>query len=533
MNEPQPRPKEETGAASSSRLARYASSLLRLPLQNRHVALILLISHTWCFFAFGATFWIDAITFVNLGESMRSAESLKAFYDGYGSWFSGYQQPGLPVFWLMISALPLNMQWPFMAVTQHGAAAVAAYICFTTMNNRWPGGAHLFFFLALCFFPFYQSLHNAYLSESLTSTLLLLEFSFFMRAIWGAGRPNAELASMAACVALITQLRAQCGLMGLAMIFLVLIKRKMIFSISTVVIGIIIAISGFAYPAYRNVAGGPFMPSQGMYALIYSLYSNPSPSPELREEFSRLPYLPPGKKLNTMFNEGLSTFAAEELAQSWRNEGLSDAQIARRSGMLGAMIKNDGSSVILNRIFMGLTSTGLMAPNCLRSPDTIVFPKTGSREWCKLVYGHYRYLSWIDSGTHQAEFDQFFSHPFFKFPSLYDTYGKQEMARIKSGEMVKPYLSAVAPAWRNPIGMGYIPPDIWIIGAILGFYFLYIEERWIFMAVLAMMSINFAVSFMFPVGNPRFSYPLYPIYFATASLAASIYLSNRFFVNRK
>src|ERR1700721_74329 len=133
---------------------------------------IIVGAHTLAFWSFGATFWIDSIAYVSLGDALFDPNKLRTFYDGIGRWSYSHLGPGTPLFWSGLQLLPTRLQWPTMAVLQHLMAALSCWSAFA-----WAIRPCL---LALCgvgvlsFLPFYESGHQMLMTESFASSLLLI-----------------------------------------------------------------------------------------------------------------------------------------------------------------------------------------------------------------------------------------------------------------------------------------------------------------------------------------------------------------------
>ena len=171
-------------------------------------ALIAGTTHLYALIAFGAVFWIDAEAYAALGESLKAAEGLRGFYSGVGIWFYSHLQPGLALVWLGLDLLPTSWQWPVLAVLQHALAAFALYEFFLAVHRRWPSRWN---FLGCAFvgcLPFYQAAHNSFMTESISSSLLLIGLALALKISGEPTFARKRLLALLAVVVAVTHFAA-------------------------------------------------------------------------------------------------------------------------------------------------------------------------------------------------------------------------------------------------------------------------------------------------------------------------------------
>jgi hypothetical protein len=312
------------------------------------VALIVGI-HAYALAVFGATYWIDSRDYIELAEALRSQQSLAEFYESSGRWIFSHLQPGVPIVWMALGMLPEGWRWPVLALFQHAVAAGALLFAFNTVNRYWPTRLHLVTLLVLLLLPAYQSFHGALLTESLTSSLLLIAFAAYLRIAFEPTPQTRYILTTLVALALVTQFRSYWGLIIAAMLFITLLKRKLVLSIWMPLLLVTAVASATAFPLYRlGQTGEFFLPQVGMNILISRLQVNPKPSEAVRKSFAQVefpPSIPPAR----LFAKGLDAETALNIGQFWRDTGLDNDAINSRAQKLGAALGNDGLDVQINR----------------------------------------------------------------------------------------------------------------------------------------------------------------------------------------
>jgi hypothetical protein len=483
------------------------------------IALVVVVSHIYSIIVFGAVFWFDSIHYVNLGECLRSSHSLAVFYDGIGSWFFTHLQPGVPLAWLATSAVPDSFRWPLMALFQHALAGYALYLCFLTVDRYWPSPVHVFACVAISFLPFYQSLHGALLSESITSSLLLIAFSMSLCAIKQPSFQKRAYFGILLCLFLIAQFRSYYGLIIVAFTLTVLLKHGMLLSKYILICCLVTLTAFMSFPMYRYYITDRFlMPSAGMNALMAGWWVNPLPSAEVMSNFHDSMF-PGDLSADKLVNKGLEYEQAIELSYFWRAEGLSDVEINTRAEKLGALLRNDDYRVFINRCFLALASTGAILPYCILDQSLTVFPGMSALMMFKHQFENYLFLSWIDASSHTKLFQAFFVNA-----TRTDDFALQAMSKHLIASMTSHYISEHPNILRNPFLIGWVPPDIWVALGFFGLVVLAKREKYLVALSISAIGINFLVTFHFPLGNVRYAYSLFPLYFVVISIAiASVF----------
>jgi hypothetical protein len=490
--------------------------LIDLP-QRWTMAAICITTHALSIPLFGAVFWIDSIHYANLGIAMVREGGLAQFYQGVGTWIFPHLQPGLPILGLAIGALPSNLQWPLLAVGQHAFAAFACWFFFITIDRFWPSRWNLLGCLLISLLPFYQAAHNSFLTESLNSSLVLLGLSLAIRIVKEETFRPRQLMILLVVIVLVTQFRSYSGVVIVGVAFLALLRHRLLFSRHALACSVAIAVAATVYPVYRYAQMGVFwLPAAGMNSLMAGWWANPTPSATALRVLAAAP-APPALQAEKLVNKGLSYDEAIALGRYWQGLGMSDHDINVLAQDLGRTLHDDGWGVQLNRVALGLASSGMVLPYCLAPDKTIVFPGYTARRMCAHQLSTYRFHSWLDSTDRSPLFQSF-----FKSPSSMDSFAFQQVAKLRLAGAMETHLAATSPLAKDPLFLGRaVLPDVWVIGGILSLLLLARCERYLAAMCAWIFISNFIVAYSFPLGNPRYAYALFPIYIGLCCVAAS------------
>lgn len=487
-------------------------------ISNLPIAIIAVASHLYGFIIFGAVFWIDSKAYISLGYALGLENGLREFYTGVGIWFYSHIQPGVALIWLALENLPKSMHWPVLAVFQHAVGAGALFYFFSTINDYWPSRWNYVGCLVIAFLPFYQAAHNSLMTESLSSSLILMGLSLAMRIRRDISPDYRKLLLLAFILLLLAQFRSYFGLLlfgaSLIALYRFLISN---FRLSCILV-LTLAISLLVFPAYRYLKTGLFwLPTLGMNKLKTGWGVNPLPTEEALKKLESFDF-PDKLAPLARVNKGLSYSETADVALHWRATGLTDFEINRRALAAGTILANDTLWVSINRGFLALTSSGMLLPYCALSDEMIVSPGYSAKEMCAHMRWAYDFHSWLSVVDHRPIFEKFFGHEKAteSFALPFDYISSQSMY-----EDTETYLAERKIWQRDPLGLGRINPDWFIISALLAMV-LTSRDRKFFASMCAWVMIgNASVNFLAAVGNPRYGYFLFPLYSAFAFLGVA------------
>lgn len=480
---------------------------------NTNFAIIILCAHFYALVVFGATFWIDSLAYIQLSEAFRTENGLAAFYAAGGRWIYSHIQPGLPVVWLTLNLLPESLHWPILALFQHTVAAGALLFTISAINRYWPTPLHFITLLILLFIPSYQSFHNALLTESLTSSLLLIAFASCLRIAFEPKFQARYFTLALAVLIIITQFRSYWGLAVTGMLLVTLLKRRLTRTLFTPVLLVTVFVSAAAFPIYRFTNTGEFFLTEGgMNVLICGFNVNTKPSDNARTIFKGIE-LPQEAQTSVLFDKRLDWLTALKIAETWQASGLSNSEINKRATELGTALRNDGFGVQLNRVIYGIASLGSVEIFTFGDKEREVFRGMSMKEMFEHQVYYYHWHSWISDDDYLLRFTAFFnSSPNATLPF-------ETAAKLQIKGALEPYLSVAPRFLRDPFLLGQLPPDVWLLIGLSALAILVWRIPFVAALISCCLVVAFGVAAWFPVGNTRYAIPLFPLYLLSASIA--------------
>lgn len=474
------------------------------------LAAIIALTHLWGLLAFGATFWVDSTICVGVGEALWPPANLRAFFDLPTTLMYSHVGLGESVLWRLVCLLPANWSWPALALTQHVSAGVALWYCVVGLHRCRPSRWHLGAAAALCLLPFYQSLHNAVLTESIASSALLFGLGAIVRL---DSRPAFFVLLGSLIVAAQFRVPTALALGTMAGISLLLRWRRVPIRWWLMLAGA--SVTGLAiFPLYRWWATGTLVaPTGGTNRLVCSFWANPNLSSQAQSEIKKLDW-PAFVPLESIRTSDFDYASAAEVGIYWTKAGLSLPQIVKRVDRISALVLSDSPRVRLMQLRLGLVSSGFSQLAFLGSSDEPVFHLFSLREFREHAHAHYTWLSWIAHDSYFADGRDSFDGRHYAIPNA-------KTARRQLWKRIEPHISAGSARLRDPLFLGKLPLDVW---ALVGMCAIALCGRFslrlglvLFLPVL----INVAVTGFFPLGGVRYAYTLVPLYFLASGLAAA------------
>lgn len=485
---------------------------------NTPLAIISIGLHCYSLIVFGGVFWIDSTAYVSLGQALIRENGLQYFYTGCGTWFYSHLQPGLPLLWLAIENLPNNLHWPILAIFQHSLGALSLYYFFSTLNNNWPSRWNYLGCGLIAILPFYQAAHNSLMTESVSSSLMLIGLSLALRMKNDTTLDREKLLLLLLTILLETQFRSYFGVLLFGASLISLYKFNISYLRTSFILAFCLAISVLAFPAYRYVETGAFwLPGLGMNKLQAGWWINPNPTKETLRKLERFDF-PANLSPSTRTNKGLDYNEATSIALHWRKNGLTDQEINRRAVSAGELLANDSSRVFINRGLRALTSSGFVLPYCYLNPNTIVFPGYTAKMFCDHIMNTYVFHSWLSVDDHKAVFNNFFHRDTSK-----ESFQKpfQEISSRSIYDDTREYINESKIWQKDPLRIGNIAPDWLIIFSLFSMTFTNRQQRPFSLMCAWLIIGNAYFNYLASVGNPRYGYFLFPIYIAFAFLGVS------------
>ncbi len=500
---------------------------------------MLLLTHAWSFLAFGATFWIDSSVFATFGAALHSAVDFRSFYDAAGTFMYSHIGIGLPAVWAALWWLPTSVQWPVLALGQHALAITATAAIFLTAHRLWPSWWHLAGAALLSVHPFYQSMHNALMTESISSSLLLLGIALTLR-LWSAERAmSRDYRLLLLCIALVIQFRSYNGVMLAAMAALVLWQRRAPFSPTSTfdvrrstfdvfrshwqpwfyLAATCLAATAFLPATRWAVTGRWFTAGLGTNQLLFATWVNATPSPDLLARIEALGWLP-ADSVKGFFERSFDYPKSLEVAKIWNAQGRSDSEVRARLNTLSRMIERDSPNLLTTKIRCGLVSSGWTWSAFTGDSPAPIYQHFTAAEQRKGKLAHLRWLSWLEKSSYRGYGENFFLH-------TTNSLSHADEAQRALWDALRQWLRTPPPSWRDPFHLADLTPDIWATIGLLGIGICLWRCPFVGLVLALPLVVNFGVTAFSSLGGPRYAYALLPVSALAATTACAL-LSRRF-----
>jgi hypothetical protein len=253
------------------------------------------------------------------------------------------------------------------------------------------------------------------------------------------------------------------------------------------------------------MTGHGFTPNVDYISLEAALRYNVKPSPEAMNVLRALP-LPDGLSADDLVTNGMNYSDAARIGAHLRRIGFDDAAARHVLSKVARAIKWDSLDVIQNEMRLSLLSIGMKRVPFVGDPDKVIHRDLTVHRYLH----HVRYWEKWEAGTlwssYAPEFERFLTE-FRRERELYDPKMVDQVER-----RLTPYFVDHPISVRDPLRMVGIPSELWIAGWVGAL--VYLGRRHIGLVILLVSPVvaNYVLSLSVPIGNPRYAYPLMPMY---------------------
>jgi predicted SAM-dependent methyltransferase len=487
--------------------------------QRRHtlwLPVIVIAAHAYAFWTFGATFWVDSAVYAGLGGSLFSPEKLGAFYDATGTLMYSHVGPGESALWAFARLFPLKAQWPVLALMQHALAAGATIYAFGNLQRILPGIWNLAVAALFSLHPFYQSFHNALLTESVSSSLFLIGLALLIRIAHDPTPSRRDGALFLLVVFLGTQFRGYFGVLLAASAGIVLLWRLPHFRWKSWLALLAVSLAAIVvFPVYRWACTGIFCsPSGGTNRLVCAAWTNPHPSPELLKTVLALGW---HGDPAAIFAQDFNYEKARDAGIAWKSEGLSLSEINRRVRAMSIAIATDHPSSILMQVRCGLAASGMVTLAFAGAGPGPAYQHLSLAGQRRHQQWFYSWLSWAEHHSYREFGEQYFTRQFALFSGAAD-------AQRDLWAAIAPHLSETHRGRRDPLRLGRLPLDFWALLGWLAIAVCIWRRPVLGLVLAAPIAGNFILMTARPIGNARYVHPILPFYFVALSASCGLLL---------
>jgi hypothetical protein len=422
--------------------------------------------------------------------------------------------PGLPILWSAINVVAPQHAWYALAILQHALAGAALVRFAMALRGRIPDSAILLGATLLDLHPFFMAFHNALMTESITSSMLLLTAAQALSICRARPPVPGQFVLFAIFTIVGSLLRSYTFTVGAAYLATIaVVHRDFRTWIQTGLCGLAIAAGVIAFPVYRYAATGKFfMPNVDFVLPTLIGFTLPRSGPEAEVALRQLP-LPPGFDFARLRASGLTYTDSIAIAKSLIGSGYSDADARRK---LHDVASKMGAGQLARNARFTLVSIGSVVLPYLGDPDA---PGQESLTVGKLrdhQQYYYRWFAWLQNRDYSPVLADFIGR-YRSQPELYPDRFVTHYA-----DAIVPHVAAYSTELRDPIRIGAVWPDYFILGWLVFIIAILRKAPAVALIFLAPVIVNYVDCLSVPLAEIRYAHPLFPFYVigtATAVIA--------------
>ena len=166
-----------TFAPIAGRAARTADFI------DTHLLVVLGLISFVAWLTFGAVTWVDARSYIDIARELRSIEDFHQHHAGSRIWFHNYVPLALPLMWRFLEQIPVELIWPVVSLSNRVVAVLALVYFVRSLQTVHRSALFSVVAVLLALHPFYQAFQNAFITESMSSSLLILGLGLTIRQL--------------------------------------------------------------------------------------------------------------------------------------------------------------------------------------------------------------------------------------------------------------------------------------------------------------------------------------------------------------
>jgi hypothetical protein len=478
---------------------------------------IIIFIHGLSFIAFGSTYWYDSIAYFDLSYHIFEGGGIAAFYAGPGYYLYQHLSVGPSLMWGSFNSLFGRNTWSVYALIQHGIAIISLFYFLVSCRKYLRIWVLLPIAVSLTLHPFYESLHNAVMTESVASSMLMFLAGAALNLLSEKDKIGHHLAIFVISGIIGIQFRVYLVLMAMALLLGIILFKNWRQWFIFLIAAVLICSSVFYFPIIRWVATGKYFLANGdCISATIALWSNTSQSKRV-ENILEAQDFPPGINPKEVVAKGMSYEQSVLWASHLAKKGLTDQQIRQTISRVAWRIRLDNWQNISSQIDSALAGIGVLSVSLFHKRNGLLSEGMTTGEWRSHNRRHLKWLSWTSGNDYNAALNH--------FVNMYKTSNWYHRAAIdRMYDAIHSNLSTFKLS-RDVLMLSKIGLDVWVFGWIFGVIILIKRSEKELVLILGTPPlINYISMLMIGFGNIRYSYILLPFYF-TATWIGMIYAS--------
>lgn len=461
-----------------------------------------------CFalFSFGSVTWVDSRSYIDIARELHGLEEMRTYHANSRLWYHSYVPLGLPLQWVLLEQLPTTWIWPVVTIFNRAVAAFALIYLTRSLQLIYKSPFIPLAGVIIALHPFYQAFQNAFLTEPMAMSLLMIGVGLAVRRVFGAQQQSGWFVKITLVIAMAVFFRANVALILICVALAVLFHLgKLLKPYAIVPVGVFFVLF-LSYPLLvSQVTGELVFPRSGLSALVEGIRINPEPSANAITEASA--YLPAGE-LERLLIAGADWSSALSSAERMRDAGVSNDEIMDRVEAAGEALRKDTWRVELRAWLIAGGAVGLPL-DCRLAPSSYFSMRDlPVGEYCRLYFDWYEFHTWTGP---RADIHAVWMRDFFTVE------GREDLLTYSAAWT--PYLHERAIFLRDPLYLHIIPIDLFALTFLISALILLYRLPWLGLTLIGIFLGNWIMYASVPFGGARYVYPLFPIYVFTIVLA--------------
>jgi hypothetical protein len=464
-------------------------------------------AHAYSIVVTGAKFWIDSIAYFQLALALFDADQLGRLYNSQFGFLLQHTPPGLPVLIRAMDEIFHDHLWPALAVFQGLLSASAVTYFVLAFRTKLSRPAQLAAIVVCSLHPYFMSFHAAALTESISTSILLICLGVAIRALDGRLSLRTCLSLLLTLSILAAQFRPYLGLVGIIAAALVVFRQGSPWRIPLYAItAMALAVGTLAFPLYRTALGiGFVLPNVDALMLTHVSYVAWDLDKETAQSLTTV-VLNDEIRARLVGKEPINYDDAKHIFDDLVSSGQSPAEARRTIAASAWRVRTSSIGIIERQLQLPLASIGFQyAAVCCQPSRQLTRDMTGFFLF-RHIRSYFRWNSGVDSGSYPELFDRFAEMT--RSSHIYS-----EAAENFYIARIRPYVSDSLKPFRDPLHLTFFVSDPMILIGWFGLYlFFWPGQRITLLVLIVPFAVIYAVAVYTHIfGDNRHAHPLIPI----------------------
>jgi hypothetical protein len=464
-------------------------------------------SHAYSIAVTGAKFWVDSIAYFELALALFDADQLSRLYNSEFGFLYQHVVPGVPFLIRVLDEFFGQYLWPALSVIQGLLSASAVTYFVLAFRDKLSRPAQLAVVVLCGLHPYFAAFHAAALTESVSSSILLLSLGIAIRALDGRLSLSVSLSLLLPLSILAAQFRPYLGLVGIIVAALVIFRRGRVRRVALyAVTALAFAAGTLVFPLYRAALGvGFFMPSVSALMLTHVSYVAWNLDQETAQSLNSV-VLNDEIRARLIGKGAISYGDAKHIFDDLVSSGSTSAEAKQQIAAAAWHVRTSSIETVERQLQLPLASIGFqVAAVCCQPTRQLTRDMTAS-DLFRHIRNYFRWNSGVASANYVETFDTF--SEMTRSSQIYS-----EAAKDFYAARIRPYVTDSLKSFRDPLRLTLFVTDPFILIAWFGLFLCFWPgQRTALLTMFTPFAVIYAVAVYTHIfGDNRHAHPLLPI----------------------